>query len=177
MDFWSGVSGTEEAAFLSGFGVIPDKTMAVSSIVHFQYMAPQGREPHYEIKWKIIDGPYKNRNLWQKINAFSPNGDKALRAKNMMMLLFKSHGISPVSGRPPSNEDLLAFQGKVSTIQIMVWTMARDDGTIGEGNWVSEVHAANYVAPTETIIPAKAESAFDRNPRPFVGGGDVDLPF
>lgn len=164
-NFWDGVTGDETKAFSGGFQLIPNNTLAISEIQSFVHATtPQG-EAQYEIKWKIIGEEYKNRLLFQKIRAFSSDDNKALRARNMLMLLFNMFDINLPHSGAPQNDDLLAFQGKIASIVIKTW---EQEGK--SGNWVSEVHPAEYVSP---VISGTIDSAFSRNPRPTL---DSDIP-
>lgn len=165
-NFWEGVTGDEKKAFAGGFELIPDGTVAVAEIQAFSFLSDPEKGSMYEVKWKIIGNDYNGRILFQKIRAFDANEDKAKRARNMLMLMFNMFDIGLSHSEAPKSDDLIAFQGKVASILIKTW----DQGG-KSGNWVSEVHPSDYVAP---VVSGTIESAFSRNPRPV---GNEDLPF
>jgi len=106
-DFWSGIEGTSECAFAS-FNAIPDGTHAVAEIKVVEFMQPEGKRPHFEVKWKVVDGEFKNRMIYQKIRCFDENEEKAIRQRNILLLLFKLANV-PVSEGQPTNQDLAHF--------------------------------------------------------------------
>lgn len=174
-NFWAGIEGTEEAAF-QGFAAIPDNTHVVAEIKVVEYVQPQDREPLFECKWKVIDGDFKNKHIFQKIRCFDADESKAVKHKNILMLLFKTANVPVPQGAPTIN-DLALFQGRICNLKIGM--MKGSDGK--EYNFVRELHAADYTPqPTAHAHAASpVDSAFSRNEarQAQVGIPDDGLPF
>lgn len=182
MSFWQSelgqLSGEAADAFTQTFKIIPDGTMAISKIAKFTLQENNGKK-YYEVEWELCDGDFIGRHVFQKIHAFDQDSKKKHKALNMMMLLFKTFKLQPTSNAAPNNQDLLVFNGKTAGIKIQEWSMQREDGSIAEGNWVSEVHPSQGFK-SETGIKAEVvhsrssvDSAFGRNPR--VKNEDLEL--
>lgn len=185
MSFWTSelgtLSGEAKDAFAKTFKVIPDGTTAVAKIVRFYY-EENNSKTYYAVEWELIDGDFKGQHVFQKIHAFDNDPKKKHRALNMMMLLYKMYGLKPDSNVAPNNKELAAFQGKIAGIKIQEWSAPREDGSMMEGNWVSEVNPAEGFK-SETGIKAEVvhtrpgvESAFSRNSQQKVETTD-DIPF
>ena len=163
MDFWADATGDEKDAFAGGFTLIPENTTAIAEIQTATLV--DDKDKYYEFTWQIIDGEHAGRKLWQKVQVFNKNADKAKRAKNMLMLLFRLCSITPPKGAP-GDLDLMPFQGKLCSLLIRQWHI---EGK--EGNYVAEVHAADY-KPAVSVI----DSAFSRNPANAKPAED-EIPF
>ena len=180
MSFWESktgapITGDAEVSFAGFFKIIPDGTTARAAIKLFE-----SGPIFYQITWKITDGEFKNREVRQKINVFEMNPDKAQRALNMLMRIYKICGHKPTHSEAPTDADLLPMVGFVCGIKIQEWSMLRPDGTMAEGNWVAEVHPADAEFIVETGIKQVSrpgDSALTRHSR----GNEVklvdDLPF
>jgi len=188
MGFWKSelgqLSGEAADAFTQTIKIIPDGTMAISKIAKFTLQENYGKK-YYEIEWELCDGEFKGRRVFQKIHAFDQDSKKQHKALNMMLLLYKTFNLKPTSSEAPSDQDLLIFNGKIAGIKIQEWSMQRDDGTMAEGNWVSEVHLPQGFK-SETGIKAEVvhshisvDSALGRNPRVKNENLDLDddVPF
>ena len=139
-DFWSNIDGAPEHAFSGVFQPIPDETIATAEIVTFELMPETERfSPHYQIKWRIIDGEHKKRVLFHKIKAFDENKDKALRARNFLMLIYKLASVDIPDG-VPGNDELMPFQGKILDIKVRHSVIEGKDI-----NWVSEVYKTGTI--------------------------------
>jgi len=187
MSFWSSdlgrLTGDSQDAFARTYKIIPDGTMAIAKINSFCLVEKNGKN-HYEVEWQLIDGDFKNQAVVQKIHAFDVDSKKKHRALNMLMLLFKMYGIKPATNAAPTDQELAVFQGKLAGVRIGEWSMPKDDGTMMEGNWVSEVHPAEGFK-SETGIKlevthtrSSVDSAFSRNERSINPEIDSDdIPF
>src|SRR3990167_9544029 len=132
MSFWQSktgkaITGNEEDSFAGGFKIIPDGTTAPAMIKTFLVNEADAMNPFYEIQWKLVDGEYKGAQVRQKITCFDSKPEKAERALNMMMRLFKLLGVKPTEGAP-TEEDLAPMQGKILGIKIQEWAMDGKNG-------------------------------------------------
>lgn len=165
-EFWENITGSEQDAFAPNFTAIPEGTHAVAEIKVVEFLQPQDKRPMYEVKWKIVGGDFKNRMIFQKIRCFDEDESKAIRQRNILMLLFKTANV-PIPAGQPLNHDLAHFQGRICNIKIGL--MKADDGK--EYNFVREIHSADYV-PVSPV-----DSAFSRNASRPMGLPDDGIPF
>lgn len=139
-EFWNNVDGNPEHAFSGVFLPIPDYTIATAEIVTMELMPETERfASHYQIKWRIISEEYKKRILFHKIKAFDENKDKALRARNFLMLIYKLASIN-IPDCVPTNAELMPFQGSLFDIRIRHSVIEGKDI-----NWISEVYKTGTV--------------------------------
>lgn len=171
--------GDENSSHAGSFKIIPEGTMAIAAIKDFLIDDSRQNE-FYKIVYKITSGEYKNREVIQKIKCFDEKPSVSDRAINMLKRIHDLCGIKPLHDGPPSNEDVARFRGRALGIKISEWSMVREDGTIAEGNYVSEIH------PIEGFVEMsgerlnqkpKIESAFSRNPAPSFDDDDISTLF
>ncbi len=165
-DFWSNVTGTEKDAFGASFALIPDGTVATAEITNASLKKGQDGVEQYEFSWVLLDGEFAKRKVWQKVRCFDSNQDRATKAKNMLMLLYKLTQVQVPAGAP-TDYDLSLFQGKMLKITIREWHLNGRDG-----NFVAEVHSMDSNLQSTVVI----ESAFSRNAAVQTLAND-DLPF
>lgn len=178
MSFWQSelgeIDGTPDSAFAQSMVIIPDGTRATAKIEKFTNSTRDGQSL-LNIQWRLIDGDFKNRIVFQKIHVFDGEPKKRHRALNMLKLIYGLCGIKPVSADAPSDAFLAQFHGRMAGIVIQEW-QANGKG----GNWVSEVHpASGFVSETGTKLEVThpIESALNRNPRGADMALDDDIPF
>jgi hypothetical protein len=176
MSFWQGqagksLTGSAEDSFNSGFSPIPDGTVAVAMIKSFEFVESAEYDPKYQVRWKIADGEFKNREVFQNIYAFDKDPERNEKAKNMMMRIYKLCGHKPSHNNAPTNQDLAPMQGSLCTIKIGMYV--GKDGK--KRNSLDEVHESNY-APEQ---PAEGlyDSALSRNRTGGAPVDDSDIPF
>lgn len=178
MSFWQSptgktLTGSAEDAFNSGFSPIPDGTMAVAMIKSFEFIESEQYQPRYQVRWKIADGEFKNRELSQNIYAFEEDADKADKAKNMMMRIYKLCEHKPAHANAPTNADLAPMQGKLCSIKIDMYK-AKDGKS---RNLVSEVHESAYTPAAQEGLYDSALSKFGRSAPTSASPSDSDIPF
>lgn len=185
MSFWESevgqITGKSADAFAKSFKIIPDDTQALAQIESFVLVdATRDKPACYEITWKIKDGEFIGRNVFQKIQAFDGDPKKKHRALNMLMYIFNLYKITPPTSTP-LNGDLMQFVNKIAGIKIKEWSMVRGDGTLAEGNYISEVHpAADFKTVTGVKIEVSkspVDSAFSRQAAVSSSVSDDDIPF
>ena len=172
------ITGKSEDAFAPDFILIPDGTTAKSSIKSFDLITKVNtytgqEEKYYQITWKLTEGEFKNREVTQKIKAFDGKPEAIDRALNMMMLVLNLCQCKLHHQDEPGERDLMPCINKILGIKIREWHMEREDGTMMDGNFVSEVHPAQgfvcesgvkLVVEKQIKQPTAAiESAFSRN--------------
>jgi hypothetical protein len=193
-DFWNSrtgdpISGSLEDAAIKSFEIIPEGTTAKAQIIDFLLVTKtfDGVEnSFYEITWTITEGPFKGRQLNQKIKAMDDKDSIAQRGLNILKRLYTLCNHTPKHGGMPTDADHLPFTGKHLGLKIGQWSMPkRKEPGFMEGNYVTELHPidANFVVETgiRKELPvareAKLESAFSRNPRAELEVLDDDVPF
>lgn len=185
MSFWKlstgqSPSGSEEASFTGSFKIIPDGTTALASIKDFT-IDENGDSALYKIIYKIIEGEFSNREVTQKIKCFDAKPSIADRALNMLKRIHDLCNLKPSHANAPNNEDLLLFKGKVLGIKINEWSMIKADGSLSEGNYVSEIHApAGYECATGVKLDTPKpmiQSALSNNNRVVDNSLADDIPF
>jgi hypothetical protein len=176
MSFWQGqagktLTGSAEDSFNSGFSPIPDGTVAVAMIKSFEFVESAEYDPKYQIRWKIADGEFKNREVFQNIYAFDKDPERNEKAKNMMMRIYKLCGHIITQPSQPTNQDLAPMQGSLCMIKIGMYV--GKDGK--KRNSLDEVHESNY-APEQ---PAEGlyDSALSRHRSNAAPVNESDIPF
>jgi len=194
-NFWSSgsgrkITGAAEEAFLGDFTLIPDNTVADAMIKKFVIVEKhndytQITDKYFEITWKLVSGDFKNREVSQKIKAFAGKPEAIDRALNMLMLVMKLCDYKPSHTNAPVDAELAEMNGKILTIKVREWHMPKADGSMMDGNHVTEVHPCGAL-PTETgtLLPPQTrtpserkDSALSRNPRVNEAELNDDIPF
>lgn len=187
--FWNSGSGTKitgeaKDAFIADFTTIPEGTCAEAMIKSFTLVEKENKfsnknDRFYEIKYKLLSGDYKGREVAQKIKCFDGKPEQIDRALNMLMLVMKLCDFKPLTNEAPQDLELLPMLNKILSIKIGEWSMPKADGSgMMDGNFIREVHASGGLV-TETGIKAEVvhrptDSALQRNKMPEL---DSDLPF
>lgn len=174
MSFFDGIQGDAEHAFVKTFAVIPDNTTAIADI-KLAVIAEQNDEKFYELTWRIIDGDFKGQQIRQKIKCWDGDSYKAKRAKSMLLLIMTMFHVKHSGEGAPNELEILPLIGKIAGIKIGYMASPKSDGTLGEYNFVREVHKAEGFECSVGESP-RVESAFSRNPKtqkPLEG----DIPF
>lgn len=185
MSFWTlsdgnTAKGDAESAHLTNFSVIPDGTQAPAMIKDFAHEKTELGE-FYKVTYKICDGEFKNRVVFQKIKCFDPKKETSDRAISMLKRIYDLTSHKPTHSGAPTTEDLAPMKGMIIGIRIGEWSLIRDDGTLAQGNHITEVHKAD--SEFETITGVKMEShavpsALSRNSRlPGLPDDSSEIPF
>lgn len=173
MSFWKSdigkLSGAPEDSFSASFqGLIPNNTMACAKIDDMCNKEYDG-EGYIQINWKLVEGEYKDRVIFQKIRVFSNDAKKRHRALNMLLLIYHLFEVTPVDDSAPTDAFLKFFIGKFCGIKVQE-TEPNPDGK--QYNYVSEVHSAvgfesksgeKLVVAERILCSSTVESAFSRN--------------
>lgn len=162
--FWSSgtgekVTGNPELAFAGDFSIIPNNTMVLAAIKSIKMAEHKGAggvtEDCYLVTWKITSDMFKGREVTQKIKVFAGTPESIQRNLNMLKLLMDLCGFVPKHSNAPTEEDLAVMNGKILGIKIREWQMPKADGSMGNGNFVSEIHpAADFVPEIGTKMEA-----------------------
>lgn len=158
-NWWGSADGDASKAFSTGFELIPDGAFLVCEVKEARLRESQEHGRSYQLHWRVLDGEFKGRVIFHTIKAFDPDENKSLKARNMLMLLFKMFNVNPPENAP-TDRDFHPMAGKVAAIKVGAWHI---DGK--SGNFVREVHEAGATS-------GRIESAFS-TPAPTVHADDI----
>ncbi len=185
--FWDNVSGDAGDAYIKTMAdVLPNNTMALATVVKCLNASFNGSD-YINVEWLLSDGEFKGQHVFQKLHVYDANPDRAIKARNMLKLMFVQGNVKPADSKPPTDTVLAGLVGMAAGIRLQEWSMQLENGNQGHGNFVSEVHpVAGFVCETgkyrdfKPVAPkyAGVESALTRNPRGGVSVElDDDIPF
>jgi len=163
MSFWNTSDGeqiksTTEFELGGSSEPIPDNTNLKACIDEAGWKEFEGDE-YIELRWTVLDGPFKNRKVFQKLRVMDAETKKSDKAKRMLAAIDANCGgnlMKNTEGAPSDQALMTNLCNKPMVIKVFVWEM--NDKT---GNWVGKVSSAN--TPVE-------------EPKPEVDTED-DIPF
>lgn len=180
MSFWTSrtgleIDGSDKNAFNDSFATIPDGTMAPAMIKTFELQESEQWGPRYSIRWRIMEGDFKGREINQSIYAFADKPEKVDKALNMLMRVYKLCDHKPTHKDAPTTQDLSPMQGKMCGIKIAM-LIGKEDGK--ERNYVSEVHSlAGFEAKTGAPVAKTTSQPVRRHTDDEIANLHDDLPF
>lgn len=193
MSFWSlsdggKPTGSAEDANTSASMIVPNNTMAKAKIMKFENVEMPSGDKMLVINWQLQDTNSRGIYVSQKLKVFDAKPATKDRAINMLVRLYKLANLQPESTGCPSNEELAKFKGRLMGIKIQQWFYQGK-----EGNWVSEVHAAEGFTSEDGVMVSapiekhqsmsyqQAEQAYsqmtNQNQKQNDYGFDNDVPF
>ena len=135
------------------FAPIPSGTELKAMIEDCQWQTPreEGRPDFVSLRWKVIDGEYNNRVIFQKVHIKDAEEKKRKKALNMLSAIDKNcgSGIEKLGTMPTDAELNANLLHKPMAIKVQAWNMTVD-GERKQGNWVSKVSALNSTTPKPT---------------------------
>ncbi len=142
------ITGMLQDILLPDFENIPHNTKALAKIKSFKLVSKNiaGKDvDQYEVVWKISDGPFRNREVIQKIKAFDEKPVTCQRALNMLKLIYTVAKHIPKHSGVPTDMDHMPLIGKEMGIKIGEWSMKRDNPKPDQslfmtGNNITEIH-------------------------------------
>ena len=187
MSFWHSevgpISGAPEDAYTKPMADnIPDGTMALARIESVLNDNYQGTRT-IKIEWIITSDPFKNRHVFQKLKVYDPEPKVRHKALNLLKLCFDMFHVKQLSADgEPTDQDLAQMVHRHAGIKIQEWHMVKGDGSMGSGNWISEIHSTQNFVPVVgkhkdvPLVPPKhyGASTTKNAPAEFI---DSDLPF
>jgi len=166
-NFWDLSDGDDIAnvgtSFETGGGSIepiPTDTTALAIIDEAKWDADRDGNQFVSLRWSVLTpAEYKNRKVFHKlwVSDLKPNqrDPEKYRDKQKKMLAAidkNAGGKLFASGKRPTDETLgMALTNKPMQIKIMLWELAKDDGSMGRGNWIAAV--APRAGQTERTAP------------------------
>lgn len=142
-DFWNNVTPDVKETVSAEFKPIPNNTYAHAIIEDVKTkQVPNDSEEYFQITWKLLDGEFANRKIWQNLYIFNMKPEKALKDKCMLAKLYEKCKVQ----RPtwaPSISDLLHLKNKPIGIKIREYII--ENKTTKEierhGNLIADVFA------------------------------------
>lgn len=154
MSFWDSITGeVTEQQTRTGFEVIPNDTKALAMLEDTVLMTFEDNE-NFKITWRLMNGDFKNRIVWQNLYVFDEDEKKAAKQRNMLAKIFEITGITRPADRPTTN-DLLRMKGKIVGIKIQEYPrIDKKTGEFRNSNWISNVYVPNsdFVECTGTAM-------------------------
>lgn len=103
------------------------------------------------------------------------------RGKNLLKRFYDLCNHATTHDGAPTTQDLYPMIGKVLGIKISEFMVKKDDGSISNGNYVSEIHKADKDFETLTgvklEVPSAVETAFSRNEKAALPNDLSEIPF
>lgn len=177
MGFWNLSDGKEAEAkndfeMGGGFEVIPDGTRVLAAVEECKDDEWEG-ERFFSLKWRILDGEYKNRIIFQKLKVFSQKEKQRDNAVTMLAAIDANAGGKLMSsGKEPTDFAIAsALANRPMILLLRVW---ESDDKQKSGNYVAGVFGRqqNKAAPA----PKSKSSTKQVDEEPPVDY-DSDIPF
>lgn len=130
-----------------GFEPLPDGTQVVALIDEAKWDVYDNNPEHMSLKWEIIEGEYKGRKIFQKIQIKSNEEKKRTKARMMLTAIDDNCGEKLFTlGHEPTDSELgTHLMNRPMVLKLRVWEI---DGK--SGNWVVAVDKLNRSATPAT---------------------------
>lgn len=162
--------GTMEMGGGDDFSPIPKDTNVLAAITETKIDEYQG-DKHIKNTWTILQpAEYKNRKIFQKIQAYHADNAKRDKALRMLAAIDANCGGKLVSsGKEPTNELLTqCLLNKPMVLNLQVWEITEDrngaklpEDEIKRGNWVSKVSPRKATQQQEAPKPEPVTNPSD----------------
>lgn len=173
MGFWNlsdgkAVESKSEFELGGGFEVIPDGSRVLAAVEECKDDQWEG-ERFFNLKWRILDGEYKNRIIFQKLKVFSSKEKQRDNAITMLAAIdANAGGKLMASGKEPTDFDIAsALANRPMILLLRVWESEDKQKT---GNYVAGVFGRQQTKAS----PAPKQSAPSNEPPMDF---DDDIPF
>lgn len=173
MGFWNlsdgkAVESKSEFELGGGFEVIPDGSRVLAAVEECKDDQWEG-ERFFNLKWRILDGEYKNRIIFQKLKVFSSKEKQRDNAITMLAAIdANAGGKLMASGKEPTDFAIAsALANRPMILLLRVWESEDKQKT---GNYVAGVFSRQQ---TKTASAPKQSAPSNEPPMDF----DSDVPF
>lgn len=173
MGFWNlsdgkAVESKSEFELGGGFEVIPDGSRVLAAVEECKDDQWEG-ERFFNLKWRILDGEYKNRIIFQKLKVFSSKEKQRDNAITMLAAIdANAGGKLMASGKEPTDFAIAsALANRPMILLLRVWESEDKQKT---GNYVAGVFGRQQTKAS----PAPKQSAPSNEPPMDF---DSDVPF
>ena len=173
MGFWNlsdgkAVESKSEFELGGGFEVIPDGSRVLAAVEECKDDQWEG-ERFFNLKWRILEGEYKNRIIFQKLKVFSSKEKQRDNAITMLAAIdANAGGKLMASGKEPTDLAIAsALANRPMILLLRVWESEDKQKT---GNYVAGVFSRQQTKAS----PALKQSAQSNEPPMDF---DSDVPF
>lgn len=173
MGFWNlsdgkAVESKYEFELGGGFEVIPDGSRVLAAVEECKDDQWEG-ERFFNLKWRILEGEYKNRIIFQKLKVFSSKEKQRDNAITMLAAIdANAGGKLMASGKEPTDFAIAsALANRPMILLLRVWESEDKQKT---GNYVAGVFGRQQ---TKAAPAPKKSSPSNEPPMDF----DDDIPF
>lgn len=173
MGFWNlsdgkAVESKSEFELGGGFEVIPDGSRVLAAVEECKDDQWEG-ERFFNLKWRILEGEYKNRIIFQKLKVFSSKEKQRDNAISMLAAIdANAGGKLMASGKEPTDLAIAsALANRPMILLLRVWESEDKQKT---GNYVAGVFSRQQ---TKAAPAPKQSAPYNEPPMDF----DSDVPF
>lgn len=173
MGFWNlsdgkAVESKSEFELGGGFEVIPDGSRVLAAVEECKDDQWEG-ERFFNLKWRILEGEYKNRIIFQKLKVFSSKEKQRDNAITMLAAIdANAGGKLMASGKEPTDFAIAsALANRPMILLLRVWESEDKQKT---GNYVAGVFSRQK---TKAAPAPKQSAPSNEPPMDF----DSDVPF
>lgn len=173
MGFWNlsdgkAVESKSEFELGGGFEVIPDGSRVLAAVEECKDDQWEG-ERFFNLKWRILEGEYKNRIIFQKLKVFSSKEKQRDNAITMLAAIdANAGGKLMASGKEPTDFAIAsALANRPMILLLRVWESEDKQKT---GNYVAGVFSRQQTKASPT---PKQSAPSNEPPMDF----DSDVPF
>lgn len=173
MGFWNlsdgkAVESKSEFELGGGFEVIPDGSRVLAAVEECKDDQWEG-ERFFNLKWRILEGEYKNRIIFQKLKVFSSKEKQRDNAITMLAAIdANAGGKLMASGKEPTDFAIAsALANRPMILLLRVWESEDKQKT---GNYVAGVFSRQQ---TKASSAPKQSAPSNEPPMDF----DSDVPF
>lgn len=163
MGFWNlsdgkAVESKSEFELGGGFEVIPDGSRVLAAVEECKDDQWEG-ERFFNLKWRILEGEYKNRIIFQKLKVFSSKEKQRDNAITMLAAIdANAGGKLMASGKEPTDFAIAsALANRPMILLLRVWESEDKQKT---GNYVAGVFSRQQTK----AAPAPKQSASSNEP-------------
>lgn len=163
MGFWNlsdgkAVESKSEFELGGGFEVIPDGSRVLAAVEECKDDQWEG-ERFFNLKWRILEGEYKNRIIFQKLKVFSSKEKQRDNAITMLAAIdANAGGKLMASGKEPTDFAIAsALANRPMILLLRVWESEDKQKT---GNYVAGVFGRQQTKAS----PAPKQSAQSNEP-------------
>jgi len=141
---------------------IPAGTQLKAMIVEAKWDdGGQYNNRHIKLRWDVVDGEYKKRVVFQKVQVCETDTNKRDKAIRMLAAIDANCGgkIMQLNAEPTDMDLMQNLCNKPMVIKVEVWEMENDQGQPMSGNWVQAVSSGRAQAPAQPAPQQQAPAA------------------
>jgi len=141
---------------------IPAGTQLKAMIVEAKWDdGGQYNNRHIKLRWDVVDGEYKKRVVFQKVQVCETDANKRDKAIRMLAAIDANCGgkIMQLNAEPTDMDLMSNLCNKPMVIKVEVWEMENDQGQPMSGNWVQAVSSGKAKAPAQPAPQQQAPAA------------------